>query len=274
LCSSDPSWRAVTSTCAWVFSSNINSTTVTTSSRSQSLYSPGPNFCSLDGTGWVSMYTISVSNCRSSWLILGSSWWSPCAGQEGTTVAHLALQDIECFHYIAPPPSPSPSPPQPPSPAPPPPLPSPSPPPPHPPSASCAVNPLWSPIGVCANEVTEVLYELGTDSSTMAAASGNFTLFAPAVSPCIPQGAGFSVGYISTYYAVDGVALLSGLVHEEFRQSGAYNSWCCWYWCYPCNSVPTSFSVSVSSTPPADTLTHVALGADDCFWYAPNYGST
>jgi len=120
----------------------------------------------------------------------------------------------------------------------------------------------------------------------MAGASGNFSLFVAASGACIPQGSGFSSGYISTYYAVDGEQLLSGMVHEEFSQVATSYSYCtqscchtsCGWWscstsCYCCSTATgytDTFYITSSATPPSATLTHLALGADDCFWYQPN----
>jgi len=249
-----------------VLSSNVSAASVAAAQGAESLYAPSDghgNFCSLDGTGWVSSYTYTVSSCTSGWLFLGPAWSTRCAGQEGSVVARLVMEENNCYAYNAPPPpspplpsppppsplppppppSPSPPPPSPPPPSPPPPSPpppSPPPPPPHPPGPACDANPLWVRVAPCDGSLHAV-YEALTTFVNLSEASAAFSLYVPTVGPCVPQGSGFTSGWVTRYFTV-AASTLPALISWD-----AVNG-----------------AVALAS-PPAINVSRLALAPTDCF---------
>lgn len=103
-CAGHSQWMPVTCTTTnWVWSSDrVGATTVASASAQRKLFtdaSGGVNFCSLDGTGWVSTATTVMSGCNTDWYHLGGSYTGNCGGWDGTVVRRLAMGPNECYDY-------------------------------------------------------------------------------------------------------------------------------------------------------------------------------
>jgi hypothetical protein len=85
------------------------------------------------------------------------------------------------------------------------------------------------------------VYEALTLYVNLSMASAVFSLYAPSVGPCIPQGSGFSTGWVTKYYSVPASSL------------PALISW-----------DAVNGAVTVAS-PPAINVSRLALASSDCF---------
>jgi len=106
-CADNPLWTPVTcSMSSWLWSSDRAYTTVEEAGMFLDLYSGClhasdnlDGMCSLDGTGWVSTESWTMSGCDSSWYHLGGSYTGNCFGHDGDTVRRHVTSDDGCYDY-------------------------------------------------------------------------------------------------------------------------------------------------------------------------------
>jgi hypothetical protein len=107
ICADHSQWTAVTCTTdSWLWSSDRSFTTIDAAEAARTLYSgcfhAGDNdegMCSLDGTGWVSTESWTMSGCDSTWYHLAPSWEGDCGGHDGDVVRYISTSDDGCFDY-------------------------------------------------------------------------------------------------------------------------------------------------------------------------------
>jgi hypothetical protein len=112
-CLNNPQWIPVTCTTpSWVWSSNrAIAQTVPTAAAARVLETGcshggatpqpamGQGMCSLDGKGWVSTQTFTMSGCNANWWHLGGSYTGACGGHDGDLYRHLVLNETDCYNY-------------------------------------------------------------------------------------------------------------------------------------------------------------------------------
>lgn len=104
VCATNPQWTPVTcTTTTWVWTTNrAIATTVATASTNHVLASytgDEDGFCSLDGTGWVSVDTFIISGCNTSWAHIQTNTSFNCGGWDGQTARHLSAGPNDCYAY-------------------------------------------------------------------------------------------------------------------------------------------------------------------------------
>ena len=104
-CATNSQWMPVTcSGAGWVWSTNRAFLTVAGASAAHVLasgcqHSNIDSRCSLDGTGWVSTQTHSMSGCNTSWSHLITNGSYGCANHDGDIVRYQASGPDDCYPY-------------------------------------------------------------------------------------------------------------------------------------------------------------------------------
>jgi hypothetical protein len=57
------------------------------------------NTCSLDGSGWVSTATFTMSGCNANWYHIGGGYSGNCGGHDGDIYRLLVLNEGDCYDY-------------------------------------------------------------------------------------------------------------------------------------------------------------------------------
>ncbi|MEZ4468974.1 MAG: MopE-related protein, partial [bacterium] len=108
-CADNPLWEPVRcQTGEWVWTSDRALDNVAAADGGRTLWSAAINdagqpgaqaFCSLDGTGYVSVEAFTMNQCDNLWYHLGGRFTGNCAGHDGETVRRLTMRPDGCFDY-------------------------------------------------------------------------------------------------------------------------------------------------------------------------------